>query len=232
MSHVLGSGHADPLFSPGTTLAHIGGMRKLALLLASVLFAGCGAPPRDEKPATSRSALAQGQYVGCYTDSAARALSVFMGSGFTVESCVAAAYDAELKYAGLQYYGQCFAGNALGYTRVADSECNTPCSANPSETCGGAWLNSIYQTYDDDITAVYAEYGNNCGVDDFVDLNPLCAGKLSCSYVVDYRVIGDPAPGCAKNFAVQWRCGKSGPYKYLALPPEAGFGSVANLTCP
>jgi WSC domain len=207
-------------------------MRKLAFVILSVLVCGCGAPKSEERPATSRSALSQGQYIGCFTDSPSRALPVSMGSGFSVEACLAAAYNAEFKYAGLQYYGQCFAGNDLGYTRVADSECNTPCDANSSETCGGVWRNSVYQTYDDNITAVYAEYGSNCGVDDYVDLNPACAGKSSCSYVVDYRVIGDPAPGCAKNFAVQWRCGATGAYKYLALPPEAGFGSVANLTCP
>ncbi|HME43093.1 MAG TPA: WSC domain-containing protein, partial [Syntrophorhabdales bacterium] len=49
-------------------------------------------------------------------------------------------------YAGVQYYGQCFAGNTVGYTKVADSQCNTPCSANTAEMCGGSWLNSIYAT--------------------------------------------------------------------------------------
>src|SRR5262249_35145451 len=38
------------------------------------------------------------------------------------------------------------AGNNPGYTQVSDSECNMPCSANSSETCGGTWRNSIYST--------------------------------------------------------------------------------------
>ncbi|HME41928.1 MAG TPA: C1 family peptidase, partial [Syntrophorhabdales bacterium] len=88
-----------------------------------------------------------GSYAGCYTDSSTRALPNELSTGNeTVESCTARAAQAGYAYAGVQYYGQCFAGNALGYTKVADSQCNTPCSANPAEMCGGSWLNSIYAT--------------------------------------------------------------------------------------
>jgi len=46
----------------------------------------------------------------------------------------------------LQQYGQCWAGNTLGYDKVADSDCNMHCYANWSEICGGTWRNSIYKT--------------------------------------------------------------------------------------
>ena len=86
-------------------------------------------------------------YLGCYTDSSTRALPVHLpGTTNTIESCKQAAFSAGYKYAGLQYYGECFAGNALGYVQVADSECNTACTASPSQICGGAWRNSIYST--------------------------------------------------------------------------------------
>lgn len=49
-------------------------------------------------------------------------------------------------YAGLQFGGQCWAGNTLGYTQVADSSCNMACTANTYESCGGSYLNSIYST--------------------------------------------------------------------------------------
>ena len=49
-----------------------------------------------------------------------------------------------LAYAGLQWYGQCFGGNEVGYTQVGDGECNKPCPSG--EMCGGAWRNSIYAT--------------------------------------------------------------------------------------
>lgn len=86
-------------------------------------------------------------YLGCYTDTSARALPVQLpGTTNTIESCKQAAYNAGYKYAGLQYYGYCFAGNSLGYAQVADSECNTTCTASSAQICGGAWRNSIYST--------------------------------------------------------------------------------------
>ncbi|OFX21444.1 MAG: hypothetical protein A2V77_04780 [Anaeromyxobacter sp. RBG_16_69_14] len=87
------------------------------------------------------------KYVGCYTDSSTRALPTQLGwSNATVETCVAAAKAKNLAYAGLQYSGECWAGNTLGYNLVSDSDCNTKCSANPSEMCGGSWRSSVYST--------------------------------------------------------------------------------------
>jgi WSC domain-containing protein len=85
-------------------------------------------------------------YQGCFTDDGNRALPAWLGEGHTIESCVAEARTRGYVYAGLQWYGQCFAGNVLGYSRVSDAECNTPCNAAPWQTCGGAWRNSIYAT--------------------------------------------------------------------------------------
>ena len=85
-------------------------------------------------------------YLGCFTDDENRALPVLLGTGHTVESCIQTAADNGYSFAGLQYYGYCFAGNGAGYAQVSDGECNTPCDANPSEMCGGGWRNSIYTT--------------------------------------------------------------------------------------
>lgn len=85
-------------------------------------------------------------YVGCFTDDANRALPTNFGGGHTIESCMAVAQANGYAYAGLQWYGQCFAGNSLGYVQVSDGECNTPCDANSGQTCGGAWRNSVYAT--------------------------------------------------------------------------------------
>jgi hypothetical protein len=87
------------------------------------------------------------EYVGCYTDKSTRALpTVLASSSATVESCVAAAKAKSLAYAGLQYGGQCFGGSTLGYTLVSNSQCDMPCTAKPTEICGGVWRNSIYAT--------------------------------------------------------------------------------------
>jgi fibronectin type 3 domain-containing protein len=86
-------------------------------------------------------------YQGCFTDAATRALPAQLGgTTHTVESCKQAGYNAGYRYAGVQWYGYCFGGNTLAYVQVADAECNTPCSSNPQQMCGGGWRNSIYAT--------------------------------------------------------------------------------------
>jgi hypothetical protein len=85
-------------------------------------------------------------YQGCYTDGTPRALPTFFGTGWTIEGCIAQARTASLPYAGLQFHGECYGGNALAFDRVGDGDCNTRCDANPAEICGGAWRNSIYAT--------------------------------------------------------------------------------------
>lgn len=57
-----------------------------------------------------------------------------------------------------------------------------------------------------------------------------CDGKSTCDYVVQYQVIGDPAPGCAKDFSVQWTC-SAGPGGSATVPPEAGLGGKVSLQC-
>jgi len=89
----------------------------------------------------------QAVYQGCFTDDANRALPVqLFTDGSTVENCTQAAFSAGYRFAGLQYYGQCFAGNITAYAAAPEEECNTPCNANSNQTCGGAWRNSIWST--------------------------------------------------------------------------------------
>lgn len=82
------------------------------------------------------------------------------------------------------------------------------------------------------ISVLSATYGGNCGapagnVTSF--LTSACNGLASCDYAVHYQTLGDPAYGCQKDFAVQWSC--DGVPQHLSLPGEAGFGSVAALSC-
>ena len=53
-----------------------------------------------------------------------------------------------------------------------------------------------------------AVYGANCGSSGDVTgaLAAVCDGRFQCSYPIDHQVIGDPAPGCVKDFRVRWSC--------------------------
>jgi hypothetical protein len=59
------------------------------------------------------------------------------------------------------------------------------------------------------ITVVSATYGANCKQPEgnvTPKLAEVCDGTNSCAYRIDYTVIGDPAPGCKKNFVAKWKC--------------------------
>jgi hypothetical protein len=83
------------------------------------------------------------------------------------------------------------------------------------------------------INVVSGTYGGNCGAphgNETVHIATQCNGQKQCNYRIDYKAIGDPAPGCGKNYIAQWRCGK-GPLQKSLVKPEAGLGSVITLSC-
>jgi hypothetical protein len=53
-----------------------------------------------------------------------------------------------------------------------------------------------------------AVYGENCGSSGDVTgaVVNACDGRFQCTYPIDHHVIGDPAPGCVKDFRVRWSC--------------------------
>jgi hypothetical protein len=83
------------------------------------------------------------------------------------------------------------------------------------------------------ITVTSASYGQSCKApkgNETQALQAACNGKATCQYTVDYKVIGDPAPGCGKDFDVAWTCA-TGPGGSASLPAEANGGKL-NLSCP
>jgi hypothetical protein len=83
------------------------------------------------------------------------------------------------------------------------------------------------------ITVAAATYGASCkqpigNVTKF--LADACNGKTTCDYVVRYQTFGDPAPGCGKDFSVQWTC-SAGTGGTASAPGESGLGSKVTLQC-
>ena len=68
----------------------------------------------------------------------------------TVERCVESCREKGFNYAATQYGSHCFCGDSYGrygkLTRTSARRCDTPCSGDPTPTCGGAWANSVYST--------------------------------------------------------------------------------------
>ena len=73
-------------------------------------------------------------YVGCYTDpSTVRALIFDPGLDFdtmTPSLCIAACKGNGFRYAGLEYYGQCFCGGAIGGSLADPGDCSYACTGD------------------------------------------------------------------------------------------------------
>jgi hypothetical protein len=57
-----------------------------------------------------------------------------------------------------------------------------------------------------------------------------CDGKAACSYTVDAGTLGDPAPGCAKNFLVLYTCPGQAEVRLAQMPAEA-HGKAIQFAC-
>jgi hypothetical protein len=87
----------------------------------------------------------------------------------------------------------------------------------------GAWWVLVEDPFT--VEVKQATYGANCKalVGNMTDLVAKTCNRLSaCSFAVDVNVIGDPAPGCGKDFTVQYRCGTATDLRTAALPPGVG----------
>ena len=90
--------------------------------------------------------------------------------------------------------------------------------------CGGS----------DTIEVVRATYGASCGQPPgnvSLVAASLCRGTAPCAMPVSIGALGDPAPGCEKDFEVRWAF-RSGPprTRRLYLPAEFSSGGTARLT--
>ena len=83
------------------------------------------------------------------------------------------------------------------------------------------------------ITSVH--YGENCGTEinngtSLEDIKSKCNGKNNCDYLINHNIIGDPSPGCAKDYKVNFKCGDEQQDRYAFEKKEAS-GKNINLTC-
>lgn len=84
------------------------------------------------------------------------------------------------------------------------------------------------------IRVLGAAYGNNCAgnVSTNVtnDLARQCQGRDYCVYRVDVRNIGDPRPGCAKEYQARYMCRDGGNERRASASAEASGQSIV-LDC-
>ncbi|KAI9637824.1 WSC domain-containing protein [Dioszegia hungarica] len=88
-------------------------------------------------------------YMGCMLEGTDESFRLLYNDDFTRDSamtirlCVDTCANRGMPYAGLQNGDQCFCGTSLAANNPgADSECNSPCSGDSSQPCGGhvSWM--------------------------------------------------------------------------------------------
>jgi Sel1 repeat len=84
------------------------------------------------------------------------------------------------------------------------------------------------------ISVQNATYGASCCIqadNAGASVKTLCDGAEQCGYAVNFRALGDPKPGCKKDFVVHYICKGGALARTATAPAEAGSGSIAPLDC-
>ena len=86
-------------------------------------------------------------HLGCYRDNGRRDLPTLLRPGYgRPDRCFKLARDKGFKYVGMQYRGECWAGNSYGkYGKLPDNQCNMKCRYDNSRWCGGGWKQNIFK---------------------------------------------------------------------------------------
>ncbi|RDW71276.1 hypothetical protein BP6252_07839 [Coleophoma cylindrospora] len=120
-----------------------------ALTLIAGVNAGALVQRNQEPAEPSCTQFTPYVYSGCFHDPIISKSLLYKWdaadtSNMTVAQCTAFCKGNDYRYAGLEYYGQCFCGaSVVGYA-IDESNCNFPCSGNSSEACGAGDIMSIY----------------------------------------------------------------------------------------
>jgi hypothetical protein len=91
------------------------------------------------------------------------------------------------------------------------------------------------RSYRTSIRILDASYGRNCpvrigGSNAVDDLARYCQGRDYCTYRIDVRQLGDPSPGCAKDYHASYVCADGGSEQRASARGEASGQSIV-LDC-
>ncbi|XP_077995615.1 macrophage mannose receptor 1-like [Glandiceps talaboti] len=106
-------------------------------------------------------------YIGCYedTDDVGVCEDNFKdGDSLTIENCIQYCRRLDHPHAALYAGNQCWCGELISQSSIApNSECNTPCSGNANQKCGGEFAVSVFKTVQTwTCPNGWAEYGTSC----------------------------------------------------------------------
>jgi hypothetical protein len=187
----------------------------LAPSLLAVFVAGCSASTGDEAEATDQ-AFSSSVQITCESSNYA-----YTSCGVPGDRIVSARVTRQLSTA------PCDQGRGWGYQQNY-IWVNNGCRAEFE-----VWVSGSHPSGGGGIRVLSATYGGNTGISQGnvnYYLTQACDGRSSCDYLVSVNVLGDPAPGRAKDFSVLWHCGDPNHPYSAHLNPEAN-GQHVYLSC-
>lgn len=92
-------------------------------------------------------------YLGCFEESQNNRIFNSYSKSFptnTPEFCSNLCYKFGYTYSGVTYKSECFCGNQSPnermFTKMEDKQCNTKCSGDANQYCGGGWRMGVFET--------------------------------------------------------------------------------------
>lgn len=90
-------------------------------------------------------------YLGCYEENEQKRIFNGFSQSFsmnTPEFCSNLCYKFGFSYCGVTYKSECFCGNqfASKFTKLENKQCNTKCSGDANQFCGGGWRMGVFST--------------------------------------------------------------------------------------
>ena len=122
------------------------------------------------------------------------------------------------------------AGNVPDGTMVRLAMAGQGGAASTDKVGAGEKTENIKST----IKVVTGSYGNNCGAKSgnaTAQVARACDGQSLCEYKIDPATLEDSAPGCAKNFTAEWKCGTAATVYSVSVPPGGVPGENLRLAC-
>ncbi len=229
---------AHPVSQTGSALAN--GCNPMVTRVCNTRASCCSTEWDSDcvRAATTLAGL-KGTEVGCFAGNATTEVPTYIGTGMTIEQC---AYQAQMNgfvYAHVENGGQCFGQNTVGSTPASASSCNTPCSADSTETCGG--LGGFYNVWQVPSAHPVTETGASLASTDNECAAAVIAADAHCgSTAWDTACVKKAAQICAERYVTRARfedgrnmvdvCAEPKMQGYPACP-FAGSGPTGKECC-
>ncbi|KIV92643.1 hypothetical protein PV10_03916 [Exophiala mesophila] len=139
-----------PMVCAGARTEYCGGPNRLSVWTITSTPSSTSSAVSSPSSTPTGPSIDGASYLGCWSDAGgSRTLSgsYTTDSKMTLELCARTAQSANYKYFGLEYAGECFAGNSIreSASQLSSSGCNMKCKGNDTQICGGPGALSLFQ---------------------------------------------------------------------------------------